>query len=479
MAGVTETGIEILRQNEVIEELKQQAQPIFQDLVPPNDTVDTSDDSTIGRMIGLYSLPLADLWEALQQVYLAFDPNSATGVALDNVVQYGGLVRGTPSPSTVTLTVWGDPGTTIFQHSSIVRSTLHSFRISRTIVLNINDCIGFRVDFPSVIVPGTEYGITANSPAGTITSTYTALPGDTQQTVVNAVYTGLASYDFIQRTNVGTGIRIEMLNVFSTMFAFPINSTITKVKARTEGVNEVLGAIPTAANTINTISTPILGWDSVNNPFDATLGEDFETDEELRIRFRNSKFIRATNISDALYSALVAVPGVVNVAIYDNDTDNYDIDKDIPPHSFRTVVQGGLPYDIAKAIWTNKPLGIAAVGNTFETIQDSQGFNKNIYFDRPIEVPVYIEIDITPTQAFPEDGANQIRQAIIAWFSELSVGEDIIYSRLYTPINSIPGFQVNSLYIGFTDPPTGTSNLVIDFNELGVVSSATIDIIEP
>lgn len=479
MAGITEHGLEILRQNEVIEELKEQAQPIFQDLVAPDDVVDTSDDSTIGRMIGLYSLPLADLWEAVQQVYLAFDPNSAMGIALDNLVQYGGLIRGTPSASSVTLTVWGDPNTTIFQTASVVRSSLHSFRISRTVVLRATDCIGFKVDVPSTINVGTDYSFEANSPVGTISASHVAVMGDTQQSVINSLFSQLISYDHITSTNVGDGIRVELNNIFSTMFASSFSLNFSKIKARTEAINEQLGPIPTAANTINIIATPVLGWDTVDNPFDATLGEDYETDEELRIRFRNSKFIRATNISDALYSALVALPGVANVAIYDNDSDLYDIDKDIPPHSFRVVVQGGTPFDIAKAIWVNKPLGISSVGNTFETIQDSQGFNKIIYFDRPIEVPIHIEMDITPDQRFPEGGEDQIRAALAQWFGNLSVGEDVVYSRLYTPINSIQGFQVNSLKIGFDDPPTETSNLEIDFNELAVVSYQNINIISP
>src|SRR5690625_640884 len=119
MAGITREGITIRRQEEVVRLLKERAVPVFQDLVPPNDSVDVSDDSVIGRMIGLYSLPLADLWEAAQEVYLAFDPNSATGVALDNLVAYAGLTRLPPSATTALVLVWGDEGTTLDRKSVV------------------------------------------------------------------------------------------------------------------------------------------------------------------------------------------------------------------------------------------------------------------------------------------------------------------------------------------------------------------------
>ena len=93
MAGVTETGFVTKRLGEIITGLKENAKPIFQDLVPPGDEVDTGDTSTIGRFVGLVSPSLDDLWQAAHSIYLAFDINSATGVSLDNLVEIGGIVR--------------------------------------------------------------------------------------------------------------------------------------------------------------------------------------------------------------------------------------------------------------------------------------------------------------------------------------------------------------------------------------------------
>ena len=74
MAGLTPAGFELKRLPQIISGLKEQSVPVFQDLLTnPNDVVDTSDSSNIGRLVNLVSPSLADLWEALQGVYSAFD----------------------------------------------------------------------------------------------------------------------------------------------------------------------------------------------------------------------------------------------------------------------------------------------------------------------------------------------------------------------------------------------------------------------
>ena len=75
MSGVTDTGFVLKRLPEIYLDLRQEASSIFQDLLPPGDVVDTSPDSLLGRLIALVSPSDADLWEAAQQVYAAFDPN--------------------------------------------------------------------------------------------------------------------------------------------------------------------------------------------------------------------------------------------------------------------------------------------------------------------------------------------------------------------------------------------------------------------
>lgn len=479
MAGLTREGLTIKKQGEVIEDLKEQAVPIFQDLVPEGDTLDTSDDSTLGRLIGLYSMPLADLWQAVQEVYWAFDPNSAEGVALDNLVAYGGLERLPASQSTVTLVVWGSEDTTIFAGQNSVRSgNNNTYTITNTVSLSRTQNIGVRVSPNTVVADGVSYSIQILSGSNTVSATYVAQDGDDINKVVGELRDQLQVHEFILSEVEGEDIVVETRDVYEYITVSVENLDVLKVKGRTEAQNVERGAIPQAKNTITTIATPLLGWDSVNNPFDANVGRERETDEELRQRFRNSKFIRAQNIADALYSALLDIDGVLSAVVYDNDSDNYEPEYDLPPHSFKAVVRGGSPQNIAQAIWANKPLGIKAEGNTSEQISDSQGFPRIIYFDRPVEVPIYIDIEVKVINTnWPAQGAEEIKSNIINYFRDnQDIGRDVILSRLFTPINMVDGHTVNYLHIGVDPNPTGSTNIPIAYNELATISSANINI---
>ena len=477
MAGLTDQGFVGKRQGEVLVDLRNQAQPIFQDLVPPGDVVDTGNSSTIGRLTGLLSLPLADLWEAAQQVYLAFDPNSASGVALDNLVMYGGLTRNPPSASTATVVVWGNEGTFIPASLSQIRSEdSNLYEVSISVSLDREQCNGARFTIPSVVV-GTTYGVDIVSQSTTASLSYEAVSGDTANDILSELFSQVASYTYLDAEITSNSLSIVTDNILDYISVVPTNVVVSKIRTRTEVRNLEVGNIPQEANTITRIATPILGWDSVNNPFPAVTGRDSETDEELRIRFRNSKFLRAQNISDSLYSSLLEIDGVINVNVYENEGSVYDPTYELPGHSFKAVILGGNPTEIANTIWANKPLGIAAEGNTSVSIFDSQGFERQIYFERPEDIEIFITMDLTVTEPsiYPADAQERIRSSLISYFQDnFGIGGDIVYSRLYTPINAVPGHQVNSLTVGTTSSPTGTSNIVIDYNQIANLNSNNI-----
>ena len=480
MAGLTNQGLEIKRLGEVITSLREEAVPIFQDLVLPGDVVDTSDSSTLGRLIGLVSPSLSDLWEAVQQVYWAFDPNSATGVALDNLVVYGGLTRNPASPTTATVVVWGDEGVFIPALESLVRATDNTFyNIALSVSFNREQCIGFKIDVPVVTI-GQEYGFTITYGSTTINISTTAVVGDTQQDIVNDLLVQMETYssNFSSSSSSSSSAQFETRDIFEYISVDVQGVTLSKLKNRTEVVNQETGYKEQEANTITNIATPLLGWDSVNNPQEGVPGTDLETDAELRIRFRESKFLRAQNISDALYAALLALDGVTYVGIYENETGDYDPVYDLPGHSFKPVVFGGNPTEVAQAIWNNKPLGIASEGNTRVTIFDSQGFQHDIEFERPINIDIYIDIELTvDTQEFPSNGVEEIKASLVNYFREnFGIGESVIYSRLYTPINMTKGHQVDSLTVDTVSPPTGMSNISIPYNGIASLDTDNINI---
>jgi uncharacterized phage protein gp47/JayE len=480
MAGLSNTGLTIKRLPDVITDLKTQAEQIFADLLPAGDTVDTSDDTTIGRMIGLVAPSQADLWEAIQQVYDSYNPNAATGYSLDNMISLSGITRYGSEPTRASCLFEGSNNTLLGLASKVSSSTTQRiFSLGSTVSLNQYQASGIGISIATVAnstaytigyssdgISYTNVSITSDSSATSaeiLTALKTAFDTTTGGTFVTYYQDG---YLFINRTDP-----------FQTV-SFSNTPNITVVKCIKLGIVncDEIGPLPQLAGTIDTIAVPALGWDKVTNPLDAAEGRYEETDEELRERFRNSKFFQAANILESLVDALRNVEDVADVVVYENDTDTTN-GFGVPPHSFMPIVLGGLPTTIGQAIWQNKPTGIRSYGSTTVVVTDSQGIGHSISYKTPTPVPVYMTVSITNTGAMPGDVVAKLKEAILSYGnSNFSIGDDVVYSRLYTPINSVSGFQVNTMFIGVTASPSGTSNIVVDFDKVATWDASRITI---
>lgn len=475
--GLSDSGFLVKRLPDILTDHRQRATELFQDQVPPGDVVDTSDSSALGRLIALDSPGDADLWEVAQMVYSAFDPNSSTGIALDNLVSLGGISRIPESKTTADVYFEGDVNTTISPGLVFRSSTTGvNYSTKSDVPLAPTQGIGIGIALKSVDVDN-SYTISyrANSLSPYINITVASGSNPTIESIYTALELQISTTHLSLTTYRKNGRLFIKSAVDLVSFDFACSDNILIQKAINSGVAvaAVFGPFAQPVGTIDTIVTPILGWDSVTNPISAVAGRLRETDEELRLRFRNTKFERSTNIIESLYSALFSVIGVNNVVIYENDTNVVDVNN-LPPHSFLVLIDGGLPSDIGNAIWKNRPTGITSVGNSTVTIIDKFGYTREIKYSRPAEVPVYIQIKLTTNSIFPSDGQEQIRNALITYINSLTINDDVVYSRLYTPINSIPGHQVDSLEIGTALDSLATSNIVTQFDEIAKTSSVKI-----
>jgi uncharacterized phage protein gp47/JayE len=87
-------------------------------------------------------------------------------------------------------------------------------------------------------------------------------------------------------------------------------------------------------------------------------------------------------------------------------------------------------------------------------------------------------LEVQTDSSFPPNGAEQLRSALFDYIkSQSTVGQNVVYSRLYTPINSIPGHEVNSLFIGDSVSPSGTSNIVINFDQVAKIEIGNIEVV--
>lgn len=105
--SVTENGITAPTYEEVLTYFQGKAREIF------GSDVNLDADTQDGQLIAIFASALSDVNAQAIAVYNAYNPNTATGVALDSAVKTNGLSRHDSTPSQVDLTLTGQVGTVI------------------------------------------------------------------------------------------------------------------------------------------------------------------------------------------------------------------------------------------------------------------------------------------------------------------------------------------------------------------------------
>ena len=163
-----------------------------------------------------------------------------------------------------------------------------------------------------------------------------------------------------------------------------------------------IGAVETTANTITTPVTVVLGVVSVNNPSQGTTGTDGETDAQLKLRRRQSLSIGSSGYLNGLESALFQLDGVVDVRIYENNSNTTDANG-TPAHCIWCVVQGGSSPDIADTIYRKRSAGCDLRGAISYTIITSSSQSFVARWDVPTISNFYVKFNIQksiPTATF-------------------------------------------------------------------------------
>jgi uncharacterized phage protein gp47/JayE len=282
-------------------------------------------------------------------------------------------------------------------------------------------------------------------------------------------------------TVINNGIAVDILSqqwLLPTSVIIPSSGTIT-VTATAQNP----GAVAANPNTITGIFTPTLGWQTVNNPAAATLGQPVQTDAQLRVVQQQSVSLPAMTVLDATVAAVLAVPGVTNAVGYENDTNTTD-SNGLPPHSIAIVVAGGDSMAIAQAIQIKKTPGTETYGTTTELVYDSHGMPIEISFFIATNATINVQITITPLANYVSATAVLIQEAIALEVTSPQVGQtqiiggDIVLNQIYGPAY-LPGtpqagtFSISSIEISKDSNPLGTADIQLDFNEIPICNPST------
>jgi len=245
---------------------------------------------------------------------------------------------------------------------------------------------------------------------------------------------------------------------------------------------ENFGEVEADADTITDPSTIVIGVTSVTNPAAATPGRDEETDEELRIRRNKSLQSPATSTVGGMFAALADVAGVTDVIVYENDENTTDTDLDLGPHALWCIVQGGDVADIIETIAKNKTGGTALKGDVTGTyIEDLVRPNGSIFkvfhemqFDRPVEAPLYITLDVENMEGVAVDTAA-IEEALAE--RTFVIAENVDAGSLYSTVYSAgDGFVATNLQISIDDVTYTDGQIESDPDGVFTIDAANITI---
>jgi hypothetical protein len=250
------------------------------------------------------------------------------------------------------------------------------------------------------------------------------------------------------------------------------------------------GAIECSANALTQIVSPVVGWETVDNPVGATLGEEQESDIALRKRRNNTLALQNSATVDAIGSSIQNVANVSQIlTALENDTNLTVVNKGVTmsPNSVYFAVSGGTDDDIFNALFIKKNPGCRFVNqfNPRETIIVGEfGQDYVIKFDRPTDITIQVRVTIKSTTE--TDPASKVKQAIIAYANNeidgeigLGLGTDVSPFELSGAVNILfPSINVRKVEISKPSPLVFSTDVIaINVWEEPIITDANITVI--
>lgn len=244
---------------------------------------------------------------------------------------------------------------------------------------------------------------------------------------------------------------------------------------------ENTGPVEAAAATITGIVTTIAGLSSVTNAADAVQGRAVETDAELRVR-REISLQRASGSTDAAIRARVLeVEDVLACVVISNRAAATD-GNGIAGRSFRVVVWPELinNTDIWQAVWDQIPAGMYSDGFYVGNATDSQGNVQQVRYSVASAQVIHVVVRVVVNaDTYPVDGDDQVEDAVLAYGSALSIGDDVrpfkILAAIDDAVSGILDMEVRAK-IGSTPGASDTVTIPISVLQIATFSGANITV---
>ena len=447
--------------------------------------IDTSTETPEGAYIGVQAAKLTQLWEKMEGLYAAGDPDTASGIYLDRLCSLVNVERKPAESTRVYCALWGDAGTTINAgHLAKSSASNNQFALQEGVVIGPNKLLGFHIKIAEV-----EAALYSLSIDGRVIA-YTADSNDDEESIqqelfnqLNVIFPGI----FVGVNCGSDGIEVHVKAGIVPFVLFCDDPKIEIISLGVLGIYRanIAGALFVGIGMLDSIVSNVSGLSRIINYATGITGREVESDTELRAD-KNKRQKQASGNELAIQNEIEKVPGVLYSRVYSNRS-HLSVNGR-PPSCYEAVVVGGIDRDIAETILEKGPGGVQPFGNTIVTVNDAAGTPWDIGFSRPENKYIWIRVDLekNPEEDFPANGIELIKNNIVAWGAgNLDVGKDLIYQRLNKPIYDVAGIKLADITIAVTDeltPPDGNEfaaqNVEINERQIAIIDTSRIAIME-
>lgn len=430
--------------------------------------IDWARDTFLGQITAIMANRLGELAEAVQAVYDATDPSNATGAQLDNLAVLVGVRRKPATASQVTVVLSGVAGTNISAGRVVQGGADTSTR------WQLDD----DVTLVSTVLP-TDNLIFANN--GTNPSTITRTTGSWLADGVG-VGTVLAVAGSVSNNKSVTVSRLVSASTIeireSLVDEGSVAATATGAFATVVAVAEEKGARPAAALAVNTIVTPVSGWQAVSNPAVASTGTDIETDDELRLRRQDSLAVSGSASILAIRSNLLELTYITAAVVIENDTLVTTVvgGKTLPAKSFSAIVMPNTltqeqQEEVAEAIYKAGPAGIEIVGtDVVASIVGSDGFEKLVPFDYATPLTVNVVTTVALANGYALANVSGAIQTLVSeYIDSRTVGQAVRVLELSALVATVAGVNGATFTLN-----GGSADIVPLLSEIATLGTNTV-----
>lgn len=205
--------------------------------------------------------------------------------------------------------------------------------------------------------------------------------------------------------------------------------------------------------------TPELPISAIAASGDVLVGQPQETNEEYRQRRSRSVQNPSTGTIGGLYAKIASMPTVTDLQIYENDTHNYDAERDINPNTIWVVVEGGDINEIAEVMVKQRTAGSGTKGDiTGVYVEDRVRPNGStltiehrMKMDRPVYIDLYIRLTATRIKSSQAFDAELIKNNLASEQFDIPYtdSDSVSAGALYCPalLNSNGYYYISDLEI--------------------------------